>query len=165
MVLAEPEADAANVSTAFFELFDLWSEAFEAASFELGLEFWGAGGHDDGFAGADEIAGEAFDTLGWVDEDFVEVGNRFEFGAGDFVEGVWAVGDSVFVDDAEGEIEIIEEAVGVVGFWVDEFAAVRVGFRLGVELNEIESEGLGDELLSFWIGAVAGASEKIIAAD
>ncbi len=76
--LAEPEADTADVSPALFELFDFWSEAFEAACFEGGLELWGASGHDDGFAGADEIAGETIGAFLLVDENFVEVRDGFE---------------------------------------------------------------------------------------
>jgi hypothetical protein len=111
VVLAEPETDAANISTALFELFDLWSEAFEAASLELCLEFWSAGGHDDGFAGADEVAGEAFDTLGWVDENLVDICNSLEFGARSFVESLWAVSNRMLVNNTEREVEIVEEAV------------------------------------------------------
>lgn len=76
--LAEPEADAADVSPALFEFFDFWSKAFEAACFESGLELWGASGHDDGFASADEIAGKTIGAFLLVDENFIEVRDGFE---------------------------------------------------------------------------------------
>ncbi len=69
------------------------------------------------------------------------------------------------VDDAECEVEIIEEAVGVVCFWVDVWRAVWVGLWDGVELDEFETEGFGGELLRRWVGAVARAGKKIVAAN
>ena len=69
------------------------------------------------------------------------------------------------IDDAECEVEIIEEAVGVVCFWVDVWRAVWVGLWDSMELDEFEAEGFGGELLCRWVGTVAGAGKKIVTAD
>ena len=76
-MLAEPEADAADVAATFFELGDIWCEADKAAFFEFGLEFWCFVGHNDILTGADEIAGETFGAFVEIDDDFVEIGERF----------------------------------------------------------------------------------------
>lgn len=163
--LAEPKADAADVAAAFFELLDLWSEAFEAASFELGLELWSAGGHNDCFAGADQITGEAFGALGWVDENLVDIRNRLEFSARSFVESLWAISNRMLVDNAEREVEIVEEAVGMIGFWINKLAAVRISLWFGMELNKFEAESFGGELLRFRIRAIAGAGKQVFVAN
>ena len=83
--LTEPEADAADITAAFFELSDIWSEANEAAFFELGLEFWRFVGHNDMFAGTNEIIGKTFSAFIEVDFDFVEIGDGVDFLIGFFV--------------------------------------------------------------------------------
>ena len=76
--LAQPKTDAANISTALFEFSDIWGQADKAAFFELGLKFWRFVGHNDMFAGADEVIGEAFGAFFEIDFDFVEIGEGFE---------------------------------------------------------------------------------------
>ena len=78
------------------------------------------------FAGANEVIGEAFSAFVEVDFDFVEVGESFEFLIGFFVEGVWAVCDSMLVDDRYGEVEIVPKTIGVISEWVDMLGAVIV---------------------------------------
>ena len=73
IALREPEADTANVAAAFFKLGDIWSKANEATFFELGLELRCVIRHDDMFAGADEVVGEAFSAFVVVDDDFIDV--------------------------------------------------------------------------------------------
>ena len=59
-MLANSEGDAANIAAAFFEFADFWSNDVKAVSLEGLLELGGMSGHDGGFAGTDEVAGEAF---------------------------------------------------------------------------------------------------------
>lgn len=56
------------------------------------------------FAGADEVIGEAFGAFFEIDFDFVEIGKGFEFFVGFFVESIWAVCDSMVVDNGYGEV-------------------------------------------------------------
>lgn len=115
------------------------------------------GGHDDGLAGADEVAGETFDGFGFVDEDFVER-EGVELGARRFVKGFGAVGDGVVVDDGEGEVEVVKKGVGVAGGRIEYGLTGTVELGDGVELDEFEIEGVGYELLGGSVGAIAGAS-------
>ena len=162
--LAEPEADAADVAAAFFKLGDVWREADKAASFEFGLKLWRFVGHNDMFAGADEVAGEAVGAFVEIDDDFVEIVEGLELSARGVVESLWAVSDGVLVDDRESKIEIIPEAVGVVGERVDVLGAVGVELRFGMELNQSKAEGFGSKSLSGRVGTIARAGEKIFAA-
>ena len=87
------------------------------------------------FASADEIVGEAFCAFVVIDDDFVEVGEGVDFAVRCLVEGVWTVGDGMFVDNRDGEVEIVPETVGMIGKRIDVFGTVCVELRLGVELN------------------------------
>ena len=66
-------------------------------------------------AGTDEVAGKAFGAFVVVDDDFVEVLNSFELFVTLFIKSAWTVSDSMFVNDGDGEVEIVPEAVGMVG--------------------------------------------------
>ena len=96
--LVEPKADAADISPALFELGYIWSEADEAAFFKFGLEFWRTVGYDDVFAGADEVASEAFGALFEQNSDFIDRG-RCNFFVRFFVKSLWAVCDCMIIDD------------------------------------------------------------------
>lgn len=135
LFLAKPEADAANVTAALEELSDFWSDTDKTAGLECSFELWCVGRHDDMFAGANEVASEAFGAFVVIDDDFVEVGEGFDFLIALFVEGAWTVGDGVLVDDRNGEVEVVPETVGVVGDGVDMLGAVRVELRLGMNLD------------------------------
>ena len=71
----------------------------------------------------------------------------------------------MFVDDGDGKIEIVPEAVGVLRDGVDMRCAVRIELRASVELNEVEAESLGGELLSGIVGTVTLSSESVMATD
>ena len=86
-------------------------------------------------AGADKIAGEAFGAFVEVDKDFVEVSDGFNLGVRGCVERVWAIGDSVIVDDGERKVKVIPKAVGVVRDGVNVGSAVGIELGFGVELD------------------------------
>lgn len=62
-------------------------------------------------------------------------------------ESVGAVGDEVGADDCEGEVDVVEEAIGPASDGVDGGLAIGVELRDGLELDELEAEGFGGELL------------------
>lgn len=159
--LAEPEADAADVTAAFEKFSDFRGDTDEAASFECALKFWGVGRHDDMLAGTDEVAGKAFGAFVVVDDDFVEVLDGFELFVALFVKGAWTVSNSMLIDDGNGEIEIIPETVSVVGSGIDVDTTIGIELRIGVNLNEFEAELVGDKSLCFGVGTVATTSEQV----
>ncbi len=126
IALREPEADAADVATAFFELSDIWREADEAALFEFSLELRGVVRHNDMLAGADEVVGEALGALVIIDNDFVDIFKRVDFALRFFIESVAAISDGVLVDDRDSKVDVIPEAVSVISEWIDMFTTVGV---------------------------------------
>ncbi len=126
LILRKPEADAADVAAAFFELGNIWSETNEATFFELGLKFWSMIGHDDMFAGADEVVGEAFSAFVVVDDDFIDVCESVDFLLGFFVKSITAVCDSMFIDNRDGKVDIVPEAICMISEWVNMLSAVVV---------------------------------------
>ena len=161
MLLTEPEADAADVSPALFELGNVWSKTGEATRFEFFLEFWGLVGHNDVFTSTDKIVSKALGAFFEVDFDFIDVGDGFEFFDGFFVESIWAVSDSAVVYDGDSEIEIIPETVGVISVRIDMWSAICVKLGFGVDLDEFEAESFGGKLLGFWIGTITAAADQI----
>ena len=133
--LAKPETDATDIAATFFELGDVWREASDAAFFEFGLELWRSVGHDGAFAGADHIASETFGAFVEIDDDFVDVRESLKLFIGSFIEGHWAVSNGVVVNYSECEVEIVPEAIGVIGERINMLGAVFVELRLGVKLN------------------------------
>ena len=61
--LRESERGAADVAAALGKLGDSRGDDTEASFLELSLELRCTTGHNDGFAGADKIAGEGFDCF------------------------------------------------------------------------------------------------------
>lgn len=159
--LAEPEADAADITAAFEKFSDFRGDTNEAASFENALEFWSVGRHDDMLAGTDEVAGKAFGAFVVVDDDFVEVLDSFEFFVTLFIKSAWTVSNSMFVNDGDGEVEIVPEAVGMVGSGIDVDATISIELRIGVNLDELEAELVGNKSLCFGVGTVAATSEQV----
>lgn len=162
-MVAQGEGDAADEAAAFFEFLDVEGEGVEAFLGEGGGEDGGGVGHDDGFAGGDEVEGEAFLGFFKGNFNFLE-GELVDFLAGGGVKGFGAVGDGLVVKDGEGEVKVVEETVGETAGWVDDGAVVG-GLGEGVELDELEVEGFRGEGLGFFVAAIAGAGEEEVAAD
>ena len=76
-----------------------------------------------------------------------------------FVECIWAIGDGMFVDDGNGEVEVIPETIGVVGEWINVFGAIFIKLWLGMNLNKFEAESFGGELLGFGIRTITTTTE------
>ena len=99
------------------------------------MELWRLVGHDGAFAGADHVASKALSAFIEVNDDFVDVSESLKLFVGNFVESHWAISDCVVVDDGDGEVDVVPEAIGVVGKWIDMLGTVGVELRLGVKLN------------------------------
>ena len=165
IVLRKPEADAANVAAAFFKLSDIWREADEAALFEFSLELRGVVRHNDMFASANKVVGEALGALVIIDNDFIDIFKRVDFALRFFIESVAAISDGVLVDDRDSKVDVIPEAVSVISERIDMFGTIVVELWQSMNLNELKAESVGSELLSFRIGAIATASKEIFAAN
>ena len=46
----------------------------------------------------------------------------------------------MFVNNRYGKVEIIPEAIGMIGKWIDVRRAIFVKLRFGVKLNKFETE-------------------------
>ena len=112
-------------------------------------------------AGTDEVAGKAFGAFVVVDDDFVEVLDSFELFVALFIESAWTVSNSMFVNDGDGEVEIVPEAVGMVGSGIDVDATISIELRIGVNLDELEAELVSNKSLCFGVGTVATTSEQV----
>ena len=122
-------------------------------------------GHDNMFASADEVISEAFRAFVVVDDDFVDVRKGVDFLLRCFIERFPTIGDSMFVNDRDSEVDIIPETVGVIGERIDVLGAVVVQLRFGMNLDKFEAEGFGGELLRFRIRAVTTTGKEVFAAN
>lgn len=67
------------------------------------MEFWGFIRHNGVLASTDHVAGKPFGAFVVIDEDFIER-EGFDFGIRFCVEGLFAIGDRMFVDDSDGKV-------------------------------------------------------------
>ncbi len=82
--------------------------------------------HDDVFTGTDEVVGEAFSAFVVVDDDFIDVCESVDFLLGFFVKSITAVCDSMFIDNRDGKVDIVPEAICMISEWVNMLSAVVV---------------------------------------
>ena len=121
-------------------------------------------GHNDVFTGADEIVGEALSAFVVIDNDFINVRESVDFLLRFFVERVAAVSDGMLVNNRDGEVDIVPEAVGMISERIDMLSTIIIELRFGMNLDELEAKSFGGELLRFWVGAVAATTNEILAA-
>lgn len=117
-------------------------------SLDGGLELGGFVAHDGDVAGGDEVAGEALDGFGVVDFDEGEgiggaSGQIADFGLAFGFEGFGAPGDEVGAEDGNGQIDVVEEAIGPAGEAIGDGTAGGVAGRDGLEADDLEVELVG----------------------
>ena len=76
-----------------------------------------------------------------------------------------AISDSILINDGKGEVDIVEERVDMIGGWINVGLLMGVELWDSVELNELQTKGLGSKLLGDWVAAVAAATEEIVTTD
>ena len=75
----EREGSAADEAAAFAEFWEVYGDGLQAVLGDGGAQLRSVGAHDDGVAGADEVAGEGFAGLCEADLYFVDCGKVVEF--------------------------------------------------------------------------------------
>ena len=85
--------------------------------------------HNDIFASANEVVGEAFSAFVVIDDDFIDVLNGVDFLLGFLIESVAAIGDGMLVNNRDSKVDIVPEAVGVISERINMLGAVVIKLR------------------------------------